>query len=513
MQAIERAADAAGHSFAAMMELAGAAVARSVIERHAPRVPRTLVLAGPGNNGGDGLVCARHLTGAEVPVCVYLWKRRTDAQSDHAGHFAALDGLGVRVCHADDDPGGEVLAHWLEQSDVVVDALLGTGASRAISGDLASILDVTRRAVAARPEMDVVAVDCPSGMNCDSGQVDAHTLAADMTVTFGFAKVGHFIFPAAPLCGEIRVDDIGISAELAPRPVTLVLSPELVRGWLPERAAFSHKGTYGRMLVAAGSRPYPGAATLAASAAGRVGAGLVTAAVPEPVWSVAAAHAVEPTWLVLPSIDGSCSAEGAAEVRAEATACDVLLVGCGLTHAPHTVEFVRRLLSPRLAMATVIDADGINCLSLITRWQTILPERVVLTPHPAEFARLTGLPMAQVVAERWELARQFACEWNAVLLVKGPYTVIADPHGNLAVLPTATAALATAGTGDVLAGAIAGLLAQGVALFEAACLAAWLHGEAGMVCEREIGVAGAIASDLLRRLPAAMGTLRNRTAA
>jgi NAD(P)H-hydrate epimerase len=381
--------------------------------------------------------------------------------------------------------------------------------SRAISSDLAAILDATRNAVTAKPLMDVVAVDCPSGMNCDSGQVDAHTLAANMTVTFGFAKVGHFKFPATLLCGEILVDDIGIAAELAPHPETFVLNPDMLRGWLPDRAAFSHKGTFGRALVVAGSRPYPGAATLAASAVGRVGAGLVTSAVPEPVWSVAAAHAVEPTWLVLPSTDGSCSAEGAEQVRAEAAAYDVLLVGCGLTHAPHTVEFVHRLLSPGLAMATVIDADGLNCLSLIREWQRLLPEQVVLTPHPAEFSRLTGIPMAQVVAERWDLARRFAREWNAVLLVKGPFTVIAEPEGNLAVLATATAALATAGTGDVLAGAIAGLMAQGVGPFEAACLAAWLHGEAGMMCQREIGVAGVVASDLLRCLPVAMESLRN----
>lgn len=521
MQQAERAADAAGHSYAAMMELAGAATAAEVMARYGQDAegepPRVLVLVGPGNNGGDGLVCARHLDDAGARVRVYLWRRRTGYGEDYQGHFAKLVAHRVPATRAEDDLHFSRLREWLADCDVIVDALLGTGSNRQLQGDIAAILDEVRTVRVGAERVGegapaLVAVDSPSGMNCDTGELDPHSASADVTVTFGFAKLGHYKFPGAAACGEIVVAPIGIAAAQGELLRTYVLNEEIVRQWLPERNANSHKGTFGKAMICAGSVNYPGAAMLATSAAGRVGAGLVTGAVPDAIWGVVAQHVTEPTWLPLPSAGGSLDAPGAAQLREQATGYTALLLGCGLSQNAGTQRFVQALLtgqaSGRPLPPTVIDADGLNALTKIPNFHRLLPKGSVLTPHAAEFGRLLNVETSEIVALRWELALEAASLWDAVVLAKGPYTVIASPQGDLAVLPVATPALATAGTGDVLAGTIVGLLAQGIEPFGAACLGAWLHGAAGIRCAKEVGVAGVIASDLLPRLPGVIASLR-----
>jgi NAD(P)H-hydrate epimerase len=520
MQKLEQAADAAGHSYAAMMEAAGAATARVVAEHYGMLRPVVLVLVGPGNNGGDGLVCARYLHQAGITVRAYLWRRRTDPDADYEGHFARVASLGVSTYQADDDFGFAQLQAWLAETTLVVDALLGTGANRPISGQLAELLDTvgarpegTRRlAPPARTHLDVVAVDCASGLNADTGAVDPHTLRANLTVTFGYAKQGHYQFPGVSTTGILEVADIGIPPALGNDIQTFVLDAAIVRPWLPPRPAISHKGSFGKALAVAGSANYPGAAYLSCAAMGRVGAGLVTGAAAQPVWQLVAGRLAEPTWLPLPAgegVEAGAIAQAAAPVVGEALPrYDALLLGCGLGQAATTQRFVHMLLTQPDLPPTVIDADGLNCLAKIEGWPQLLPGQAILTPHAAELARLCNLPLAAAISNRWQITRQKAQEWGAVVLAKGPYTVIANPQGWLAVLPVATPALATAGTGDVLAGMVAGLLAQGVSPFQAACLGAWLHGAAGQRCEVEIGPAGVIASDLLPRLPEVMNTLR-----
>ncbi|MEZ4860836.1 MAG: NAD(P)H-hydrate dehydratase [Caldilineaceae bacterium] len=517
MQALERAADAAGHSYATMMELAGRSVAQTILARQQP-LDTVLVLVGPGNNGGDGLVCARYLHHAGVNVRVYLWKRRTDSEHDYEQHYSRVVNLGVPTAHMDDDTAGEILRSWLTEADLVVDALLGTGANRPIGGDLATLLDRVQAQQAAASAMTVVAVDCTSGLSCDTGAVDPHTLTADYTVTFAYAKVGHYLFPGVTESGELVVADIGIAPQLADQIKTFVLDEALVRVWLPPRAANSHKGSFGKVLAAVGSVNYPGAAYLSCMAAGRVGAGLITGAVAEPVWPVMAGRFVEATWLPLPAGKddeaGVISHSAAPLLQEPLTNYSSFLLGCGLNQKATTQRFVHDLLQMELELPpTVIDADGLNCLAKLAEWPKLLPAQVVLTPHAAELGRLCGLAVAEVLQGRWTLARQKAAEWQAVVLAKGPYTVIAAPDGQLAVLPVATAALATAGTGDVLAGTIAGLLAQGVDPFPAACVGAWLHGEAGLRCAQTMGDAGVIASDLLPHLPLILRELRQTSTA
>ena len=603
MQLLEKEADAGGQSFAAMMEQAGTALAEAIQENYTLSEDGTvLVLSGPGNNGGDGLVCARHLNDAGYQVRVYLWKRggsavkeeqagskrrkrgsrkKAEPPEDYEGHLGKLVERNVPVHNADEDEDAVQLRAWLEAADVVVDALLGTGANRPIEGELAGILQQVAEVrnsrplpgrisageagpeagdPEAQPPLAVVAVDVPSGLNADSGALDAATVAADMTVTFGCAKTGQFQFPGAGVLGELVVADIGIPPELTADMRTFFLTPEQVGDLLPTRSRNSHKGTFGKGMAVVGSVNYPGAAYLSCAAMGRVGAGLVTGAIPQPVWVPVSSALAEPTWILLSHDLGVVNETAAANVTAKLGAYDALLIGCGLGQESATRAFMERLLlrnhrrrpsalpgafvpsdgqavedgqqgsdtnsstdSPfgtirrrdqlpvegPLLPPTLIDADGLNLLAQLEDWPSLLPADCVLTPHPAEMARLCGLSSVQEVADnRWELARERAAAWQAVVLLKGPYTVLAAPEGELAVLPVATAALATAGTGDILAGAITGLLAQGLSPFQAACLGAWLHGRAGELCEQRIGSAGGIASDLLTLLPVAMNELR-----
>jgi len=506
MQALERAADAAGHTYATMMEIAGRGLARWIeAQRDLPRP--MIILVGPGNNGGDGLVCARYLHEAGLPVRSYIWKRRTSAADDYQGHYQKLVDLGVLTAHTDDDPDFAILRRWLEEEPTytIVDALLGTGNNRPIGGALAALLDRTKAAIAATGS-SVVAVDCPSGLYADSGEVDPHALSADDTVTFAYAKTGHYKFPGAAVSGRIHVVDIGIDPALAAGINCFLLDEATVRDWLPKRSNNSHKGSFGKVMAAVGSQNFPGAAFLSCSAAGRVGAGLVTGAVVEAVWSVVAGRLPEPTWVPLPSGEGEergVISEEAVPLLLEALdGYSAFAFGCGLNKKPTTVRFVAALLAKADQLPpTLIDADGLNCLAQLKDWPTLLPHEVILTPHAAELGRLCGLSVSEVLAARWEIARQKAAEWQAIILAKGPYTVIAHPDGRLAVLPIATPALATAGTGDVLSGTIAGLLAQGVAPFAAACAGSWLHGQAGLRCAAAMGTAGVVASDLLPELP------------
>ena len=284
MAALEKAADAAGHSYATMMEWAGRGVAESLLVRYA-NLGVVTVLTGPGNNGGDGLVCARYLRAAGVPVRVYLWKRRTEPAHDYQQHYAKIRALQIPTTHADDDGDFTTLRAWLAETDLVVDALLGTGANRPIDGQLATLLAQVREGQQARA-YDIVAVDCVSGLNCDTGAVDPAAVPAQVTITFAYAKQGHYQFPGVDVTGELQVLDIGIAPALAAGVKTFLLDEALIRRWLPARPNNSHKGTYGKLLAAVGCVNYAGAALLSCTAASRVGTGLVTGAVAKVVVDV-----------------------------------------------------------------------------------------------------------------------------------------------------------------------------------------------------------------------------------
>jgi hydroxyethylthiazole kinase-like uncharacterized protein yjeF len=539
MRRIEAASDAAGHSYAAMMEQAGRTVADAILARQEICGRQVLVLVGPGNNGGDGLVAARHLAQAGARVTCYLLKPRSSATDEN---FRLVQERGLIIALADEDKKWHDLVHLAREAGVVVDALLGTGARLPLQGKLAEMLDVLGQTVAARRQAPreplaalipahapiehatpfIVAVDGPSGLDYDSGALDKAALPADLTVTFAYPKQGHFRFPGAGALGELLVADIGTDPALATDITLEVVTPEMVRVWLPPRPPDAHKGTFGKALIVAGSINYTGAAYLAGAAATRAGAGLVTLALPAAIHATVAARLAEATYLLLPHELGVIAAQAAQVLGERLKEYDALLVGPGLGRERETAAFVEALLSGgrerrRVGFAAagqneaalpalpplIVDADGLNILAEMETWPKRLPAGSILTPHPGEMARLAGCTIGDVQADRVAAARSQAAAWGHVVVLKGAYTAVAAPDGRVAIEPFANPGLATAGTGDVLAGTIVALCAQGLSAFEAATAGAYLHGLAGELARAELGAAGMVAGDVVTHLPQA----------
>jgi len=549
MRHIEQASDAAGHTYAAMMERAGTAVAQAILSRVANLSSpisnlKFVILIGPGNNGGDGLVAARALREAGGQVSCYLFRNRPDDPL-----LTAMRDLGCTIAIASDDDQFHELRRLIQEADVIMDALLGTGTARPIEGDLAKILEIVKSEIKARRELGetrkitevppvptvfpsssevlVVAVDGPTGLNYDTGALDPAAIPADVTVTFAYPKLGHFAFPGASACGQLVIADIGTDPKLAQDITLEVADADMIRAMLPARPSDAHKGTFGKAMIVAGSIYYSGAAALAAQAATRVGAGLVTLCPPRAIYNVVASKLTEVTYLPLPDDLGVLRADAVEVLAEKVEGYQALLVGPGLSTEKETVAFVRRLLSveppakkarigfqastnapepDKLALPPlVVDADALNALAELDGWAERLPHPSILTPHPGEMARLMRLEdKSEIGADRQGVARRMAVQWGHVVILKGAFTVIANPDGRAVVLSFANPALATAGSGDVLAGAIVGLLAQGLAPFEAAICGAFLHGQAGELARHDIGDAGVVAGDLLARLPTAI---------
>jgi len=543
MRCIEREADAGGLSYAMMMENAGRAVAEAC-QRIGATDRRILVLVGPGNNGGDGLVAGRYLHDAGAYVTFYIWKRRIEDDEN----FRLATERGIPVFWAEEDDGFATLRRLLGESEVIIDALLGTGVSRPIGGSLKGILAVVGEEVRKRKERMkevlfspslpsftappsfpiLVAVDVPTGLNCDTGAIDPAAVPTDLTVTFGFPKRGQFLFPGAEYVGRLIVADIEIPPHLADDVRVELATPEMVRALLPPRPIRAHKGTFGKALVVAGSVNYTGAAYLASAAATRVGTGLVTLALAESIHPILASKLSEVTFLLLPQDMGVLIPDAIKVLSERIQDYDALLLGPGLGREKETVEFVQQLLNvepgrrgrigflasegPEEGELTlpplVVDADGLNALADTPNWWEDLKGPSILTPHPGEMSRLTGLSIREIEADRLGVARQMAEKWGQVVILKGAYTVIADPGGRVVINPFANPGLATAGSGDVLAGAIVGFLAQGLAPFEAALVGAYIHGLAGELVRKELGGAGMVAGDLLPMLPKVIKLLR-----
>jgi NAD(P)H-hydrate epimerase len=539
MRMMEAASDAAGHSYDAMMDRAGAAVAQVVQQRGAVKGTRVLVLVGSGNNGGDGLVAARFLREAGADVACYLLKPRDDARVTVAREAGAFIGT------LPDDRGLRVLRRFSLGADVVVDALFGTGARLPLPPDAHKLLNTVKGDIEARRNKDaalttpasptapasplIVAVDGPSGMDFDSGALDVDALPADVSVTFAYPKIGHTRFPAADACGELIVADIGVDPALASGVTLELADPHMIRRHLPARPASAHKGTFGKVMIVAGSIHYSGAPALAAAAAYRCGAGLVTVAAPRSVLPIVASRLTEATFQPLPDSMGVVSADAVPILGNALEGYRAVLIGPGLTHEKEAAAFLVRLLggeppssrrmgfsmesgstapSARVSLPPlVLDADGLNIVSETDEWWKLLPKSSVLTPHPGEMARLTRLERDEIEADRMGVASRFSQTWGHVVVLKGAFTVVTAPDGRIVVMPFANPALATAGSGDVLAGAIAGLRAQGLDAFDAALCGAYLHGLSGHKARTEIGRAGVVAGDLLERLPAALRQL------
>ena len=506
MRQIDRECVRLGTPVGLLMENAGRAVAEETREYLGNlKKQHVLCLIGAGNNGGDGLVAARYLHERGAKVSVYLCSSRP---ADDANLQLVREG-GISCIEAAADKNLKKLDGLLASATCVIDALLGTGKIRPLEGVFQKTLEKVNAAKKAN-HFIIIAVDLPSGMDADTGAIDPACPAADVTVTLAFPKPGLFSFPGAARAGKVKIVDIGIAASLADSITTELLTAEWAGDTLPERPLNANKGTFGRVLVNAGSINYIGAAYLACSGALRVGAGLVTLATPHSLQSIIASRLAEATYLPLPeSRQGVISVEAADIIHRQCPQYDVLLVGCGLGQNPSTVEFGSSLLLKPGLPPLVLDADGLNILARLPDWWRKIPDNAVLTPHPGEMSRLCGLSLDEVQSDRPGAARKFAAAWQKTVVLKGAYTVIAAPDGRCRISPFANPGLASAGTGDVLAGVIAGLAAQGLDLFDAASLGVYLHGAVGEKIRNELGDAGMLASDLLPALPVIIKQLKN----
>jgi NAD(P)H-hydrate epimerase len=360
----------------------------------------------------------------------------------------------------------------------------------------------------------VVAVDLPTGMNADTGEVDAGTIPVDLTITLACPKQGFFFFPARDYLGQLLVGDIGLPPVLESHLTSEMLTDQLVRQWVPARPLESNKGTFGKVMLLCGSPPYPGSAFLAGSAAARIGAGLITLAVSEQMLPIYASSFHEATFLILPTGEER-SLDRVNKLLESLDGYRALLLGPGMGQSSSTREVILYMLERLRALPRerrprlVIDADGLNNLSALENWWTLLPPETVITPHPGEMGRLCkGTRVSGGAIERLALAREKARAWQVTLVLKGACTLIAQADDKTGTRTRinwkANPAMATAGTGDVLAGMIAGLLAQSLQPFEAASAAVYLHAVAGERVSAQIGTAGLLASDLLPEIPRAL---------
>ncbi len=554
---IESQADASGFSYAQMMDNAGYATARYAMHmlKDTLQKPRITILVGGGNNGGDGLVAGKYLAeSGDMDVRFYLLKRLDEAYDP----YHVILSTGLFMAYSEDDRDGRVLRHMVASTDLVIDALLGIGGRSALEGDLGRIIRLTRQAIRERqievanppiihvtnptflPHQHpprILAVDCPSGVNCDTGDAEVGVLSADATITFIAPKIGLVKYPAANYVGELVIAPIGIPTTLPAMQVGVdeLVTGQMVKAMLPARPSESNKGTFGKTLIVGGSAQYVGAMYLSALGAYRAGAGIVTIATPPPTIATLAGNLPEATWLPLSHQDGMISSGAVSTIFSKIGTYESLLIGPGLGQSPITEQFVTSfftdegvyLESPNIsgvnplirhllgreanrlnAPNLVIDADALNILAKRDKWWELLPPYTIITPHPGEMARLCDISTSEVQANRWELALQKAKKWQVIILLKGAHTTIATPEGNLYVLPFKNDALATAGTGDILAGLIAGLLAGGATPLHATIIGGYVHGLAGEIAYARHGDGrSVIATDILAYIPQAFGQI------
>ena len=511
-----------------LMETAGSAIVRA-IERHYPACQRIGILAGKGNNGGDGIVIARQLAHAghdvhlflvspaesftgEAQVNLQIAKRLTasfgNLQAAPKGRLRIEGILGDKEGWKNESV--EAWKDWMANRELVVDAIFGTGLRGTVRDPIATVINAINRL-----PTPILSVDLPSGLDADTGNPLGTCVRADRTVTIGLPKRGLLVHPGTELAGKLEVVDIGFPQQVIDSQNIKVnwTTAEQATQWIPSRPPASYKGSYGRVLVIAGSTGMTGAAALASEGALRVGAGLVTLGTPKHLNPILEGLLPEVMTLPLPETDAGSLAKSATSTIlefAEKTK-SVLAIGPGLSQNPETVALVHRLVRENweqgLGLRTVVDADGLNALAQAPELISLLGEEAVLTPHPGEMARLMPTPVPTLEADRIHTAQQFAMEYGVTLVFKGAPTVTGDAHGNVWVNSTGNPGMATGGMGDVLTGIIAGLMTQGMSSESAATLGVYLHGLAGDRAAAALGMHGLIASDVLQAVPQAISSL------
>lgn len=532
MLAIEKEADANGLSYDEMMENAGGGLADVILELFEDEEElEAFGLVGPGNNGGDTLVALEILARNGWITRAYLVKRKADE------YVKRVEEAGGEILYAEKDDKYDSLSTFVENSDLLLDGVLGTGIKLPLKKEVSSLLMAVNDVLDVLDEPPyVIAVDCPTGVDSETGEAADECVPADLTVTMAAVKGGLLKLPAFEFVGALQVVDIGLPDDLSAleKVRTEVADEMLVSGLLPERPLEAHKGTFGTALVVAGSANYTGAALLSGKAAYRVGVGLVTMGIPSMLHSALAGQFSEATWNLLPHERGFISREAAKTLAENFERATALLLGPGFGMKDTTQDFLKDLLTREAAPKKssgrigflqeqetnreedsaaelppmVIDADGLKLLAKIDDWHKLLPAPAVLTPHPGEMGVLTGLSTEEIQNDRLGVATKYAGEWGHVVVLKGAFTIIAAPDGNATVIPVASPALAHAGTGDVLAGLIVGLRAQGLDAYDAAVAGAWIHAQAGLIAADALGsTASVMAGDVLDAIPDVMADL------
>ncbi|HWT77953.1 MAG TPA: NAD(P)H-hydrate dehydratase [Candidatus Methylomirabilis sp.] len=492
-----------------LMENAGSETVREMLAAFPGMLRfRVVILCGRGNNGGDGFVVARHLLNRGAQVETFLLARREEVRGDARINLEILGKMGAAPKEIRESSDLAGLSDRIASADLVVDALLGTGTHGGAGGILAEAIELVNRA-----GRRVVAVDIPSGLIADESEVSGPAVQAALTVTFALPKRCLLLYPAARYAGTVRIVPIGIPLSLCQDPELLlgVLERQDVVSAFPKRDPAAHKGTFGHVLVIAGSVGKTGAAALASLAALRVGAGLVTLAIPQSLNDAMEAKLTEVmTEPVAETEARSIGQEALDRLLQLAVGKDAVALGPGLGTHPSTQKLVHELLSS-LKTPIVLDADGINALAGRADILTRAAAPVILTPHPGELSRLLDVPRDEVLRKRISLAQDTASRLNVTLVLKMAHTVVASPSHQVVLVPTGNPGMATGGTGDVLTGLISGLLAQGVTPGHAASAGVYLHGLAGDLAAGHLGQEAMLAGDLLNSVPDAIRQLKEKT--
>ncbi|MBI5102170.1 MAG: NAD(P)H-hydrate dehydratase [Nitrospirae bacterium] len=485
---------------AVLMERAGLRVAERVKELFSQH--KIVVLAGGGNNGGDGLVAARQLHNEGYNVRVFMLSKEDRLGTQCKAQLRIAKKTGVPVEFRSSVTPGDL------HGACVIDAIVGTGLDQVLRGPVVEVIRFLNET-----DVPVVSVDLPSGISSDNGRIMGEAVMADVTVTFGLPKIGHYLHPGSGHTGRLFIEDIGFPRELLTSGSirTEALERAEAARLIPERPVFSHKGDYGHLLVIAGSRGKTGAALMTARAAMRSGAGLVTIAAPESIADVVQSMVVEEMVLPLPDDGtGAFSPEALEKVLTfMAGNVDVCAIGPGMRVTSGT----RRLVSGLIGVSTVplvIDADGINALQGCAHVLKKAKSPVVLTPHAGEMSRMLDMPIADLFSDMPGHAGKFAAGSGTYLVMKGAPTLIASPEGEVFINTTGNAGMATAGSGDVLTGMIGSFLCQGMNPLDASVLGVYLHGLSGDIAASEKGMHSLMAGDIIESIPSAFHSLSGR---
>ncbi|TET86385.1 NAD(P)H-hydrate dehydratase [Candidatus Aerophobetes bacterium] len=489
-----------------LMENAGLKVADAIERKYGPLKEKYVyIFAGSGNNGGDGMVVARHLFNQKVKAKIFLLAEKKNIKGDAATNLAITEKMGIPMREITSPAFMESLEKELAKADIVVDALLGTGAKGAPRGLMKKVIDLINK-----HSKNTVAVDIPTGVDADRGEVRGEAIKAEYTVSLAYPKRGLYLYPGMDYAGEIEIADIGIPTGLEGDKINCeLLTLAGISKKLFFRKPSSHKGSFGHLLVIAGSPGMTGAASLTALSALRVGAGLVTLGIPEDLNPILETKLTEVMTLPLPqSKDKTLCKEGFEKIKDFSQKCKAMAIGPGISSTKQTKELISTIID-QLDIPLVIDADGINVLagelSLLKKYKASL----IITPHPGEMSRLVGASVEEIQKDRIGFTMALARRIGAIVVLKGARTVIASKEGNSWVNLTGNPGMATGGSGDILTGIIGGLLTQKLSCLEAAKTGVYLHGYAADLAAQKKGEISLIASDTLETIPEATRRIKS----